>query len=116
MIILSALVSVSYNKIKTKKLKFDDPETSAYVLSTELVPLSLSFLESDRLLCTLVYLQSLKTYFIKVAAKTIENLLNDDVGLQYICNTYDRFARIVISLVYFIDYLIIKLRVKLLID
>ena len=75
-------------------LKTDDPDVINFLLSTEIIPLSLRIMETGSELS--------KT----VATFVLQKILLDDEGLNYICTTYDRFcavtsvlAKVVASLV-----------------
>jgi len=87
-------------------VKMDDSEVINFLLSTEIIPLCLRIMEAgselsktvrqvsrgawreayclaDRVLTTIVVLQ--------VATFIVQKILLDDVGLSYICATYERF-------------------------
>lgn len=61
-------------------VKNDSPEVINFLLSTEIVPLCLRIMESGNELS--------KT----VAIFIVQKILLDDVGLLYICQTYERFS------------------------
>jgi len=60
-------------------VKVDDPEVISFLLQTEIIPLCLRIMESGSELS--------KT----VATFVIQKILLDDVGLNYICQTAERF-------------------------
>lgn len=60
-------------------VKMDDPDVINFLLSTEIIPLCLRIMETGSELS--------KT----VATFIVQKILLDDVGLQYICATYERF-------------------------
>ncbi|BHF64557.1 Cell differentiation protein RCD1 [Sparganum proliferum] len=62
--------------------KTDEPEAINFLLSSEIIPLCLLIMESGSELS--------KT----VATFIMQKLLQDDVGLAYICQTYERFAHV----------------------
>lgn len=63
-------------------VKNDTPEVIAFLLTTEIIPLCLKIMESSTELS--------KT----VAIFIIQKILLDDNGLNYICQTYDRFMAV----------------------
>lgn len=63
-------------------VKTDEPEVIAFLLGSEIIPLCLVIMESGSELS--------KT----VATFIMQKLLLDDVGLAYICQTYERFAHV----------------------
>lgn len=60
-------------------VKNDQPEVISFLLSTEIIPLCLRIMESASELS--------KT----VAIFIIQKILMDEMGLNYICQTYERF-------------------------
>jgi len=60
-------------------VKMDDPDVINFLLSTEIIPLCLRIMETGSELS--------KT----VATFIVQKILLDDIGLQYICATYERF-------------------------
>merc|ERR1712194_312744 len=60
-------------------VKVDDTEVISFLLSTEIIPLCLRIMETGSELS--------KT----VATFIVQKILQDDMGLQYICATADRF-------------------------
>jgi len=60
-------------------VKMDDPEVITFLLSTEIIPLCLRIMETGSELS--------KT----VATFILQKILLDDMGLNYICATYERF-------------------------
>ncbi|TNN16507.1 CCR4-NOT transcription complex subunit 9 [Schistosoma japonicum] len=63
-------------------VKTDEPEVIAFLLGSEIIPLCLVIMESGSELS--------KT----VATFIMQKLLLDEVGLAYICQTYERFAHV----------------------
>lgn len=63
-------------------VKTDEPEVIAFLLGSEIIPLCLGIMESGTELS--------KT----VATFIMQKLLLDDVGLAYICQTYERFVHV----------------------
>ncbi|CAL8069774.1 unnamed protein product [Calicophoron daubneyi] len=63
-------------------VKTDEPEVITFLLGSEIIPLCLVIMESGSELS--------KT----VATFIMQKLLLDDVGLAYICQTYERFAHV----------------------
>lgn len=64
-------------------VKNDNSDVIAFLLTTEIIPLCLRIMESGNELC--------KTVAIFIVQKT----LLDDLGLNYICQTYERFYTVV---------------------
>jgi len=65
----------------------DEQEVITFLLTTEIVPLCLSIMDSGSELS--------KT----VATFIIQKILLDESGLSYICQTYERFSHVAITLV-----------------
>lgn len=63
-------------------VKADDPEVISFLLSTEIIPLSLRIMEMGAALS--------KT----VATFIVQKILLDDEGLNYICQSYERFLAV----------------------
>jgi len=63
-------------------VKTDDSEVINFLLSTEIIPLCLRIMETGSELS--------KT----VATFIVQKILLDDLGLQYICSTYERFVAV----------------------
>jgi CCR4-NOT transcription complex subunit 9 len=63
-------------------VKMDDPEVINFLLQTEIIPLCLRIMDNGSELS--------KT----VATFIIQKILLDDVGLNYICATYERFSTV----------------------
>ncbi|UYV69458.1 RQCD1, partial [Cordylochernes scorpioides] len=68
-------------------VKNDEPEVISFLLTTEIIPLSLRIMETGSELS--------KT----VATFIMQKILLDEMGLSYICQTYDRFAHVAMVLV-----------------
>lgn len=64
-------------------VKLDNPEVMAFLITTEIIPLCLRIMEDGNELC--------KTVAIFIVQKT----LMDATGLEYICQTYERFLAVV---------------------
>lgn len=65
----------------------DEQEVITFLLTTEIIPLCLRIMESGSELS--------KT----VATFILQKILLDDSGLNYICQTYDRFSHVAMILV-----------------
>lgn len=63
-------------------VKMDDPEVISFLLQTEIIPLCLRIMDNG--------LELSKT----VATFIIQKILLDDMGLNYICATYERFSTV----------------------
>jgi len=63
-------------------VKMDDPEVISFLLQTEIIPLCLRIMDNGSELS--------KT----VATFIIQKILLDDMGLNYICATYERFSTV----------------------
>ena len=63
-------------------VKTDDSDVITFLLSTEIIPLCLRIMEAGSELS--------KT----VATFIVQKILLDDLGLQYICSTYERFFHV----------------------
>ncbi|CAH8875149.1 unnamed protein product [Trichobilharzia szidati] len=63
-------------------VKTDEPEVIAFLLGSEIIPLCLVIMESGSELSR------------TVATFIMQKLLLDEVGLAYICQTYERFAHV----------------------
>lgn len=68
-------------------VKTDEQEVITFLLTTEIVPLCLTIMDSGSELS--------KT----VATFIIQKILLDESGLSYICQTYERFSHVAITLV-----------------
>lgn len=67
-------------------VKTDEPEVINFLLTTEIIPLCLRIMENGSELS--------KT----VATFILQKILLDDTGLNYICQTYDRFSHVALIL------------------
>jgi len=67
-------------------VKTDEQEVINFLLTTEIIPLCLKIMESGSELS--------KT----VATFILQKILLDETGLQYICQTYDRFSHVAMIL------------------
>jgi CCR4-NOT transcription complex subunit 9 len=67
-------------------VKTDDPEVVSFLLTTEIIPLSLRIMELGSELS--------KT----VATFIVQKILLDDTGLQHVCQTYERFSHVALVL------------------
>lgn len=67
-------------------VKTDDPDVVAFLLTTEIIPLSLRIMEVGSELS--------KT----VATFIVQKILLDDNGLQHVCQTYERFSHVALIL------------------
>lgn len=72
----------------------DEQEVITFLLTTEIIPLCLRIMESGSELS--------KT----VATFILQKILLDDSGLNYICQTYDRFSHVAMILVSVIIFLV----------
>ncbi len=63
-------------------VKTDEQDVITFLLSTEIIPLCLKIMEYGTELS--------KT----VATFILQKILTDDTGLQYICQTYERFSHV----------------------
>ena len=79
-------------------LQQDDSQVVEFLLSTEIIPLSLRIMESGSDLSRTVRRCSIDatTFDLQrnrsqVATFIVQKILVDDNGLQYICATFDRF-------------------------
>jgi CCR4-NOT transcription complex subunit 9 len=68
-------------------VKTDETEVITFLLTTEIIPLCLRIMEMGSELS--------KT----VATFIVQKILLDDLGLQYICQTYERFSHVALILV-----------------
>lgn len=68
-------------------LQTDESEVVNFLLTTEIIPLCLRIMETGSDLS--------KT----VATFIVQKILLDDLGLQYICQTYERFSHVALILV-----------------
>jgi CCR4-NOT transcription complex subunit 9 len=68
------------------KLQNDEQDVINFLLTTEIIPLCLRIMESGNELS--------KT----VATFILQKILLDDSGLNYICQTYDRFSHVAMIL------------------
>jgi CCR4-NOT transcription complex subunit 9 len=68
-------------------VKTDDADVVAFLLTTEIIPLSLRIMEVGSELS--------KT----VATFIVQKILLDDNGLQHVCQTYERFSHVALILV-----------------
>ena len=68
-------------------MKHDEEEVIKFLLSTEIIPLSLRIMEHGSELS--------KT----VATFILQKILTDDTGLNYVCQTYERFSHVAMVLV-----------------
>lgn len=78
------LVSGSQGKFTTHSfyMQMDDSEVISFLLQTEIIPLCLRIMDNGSELS--------KT----VATFIIQKILLDDMGLNYICATYERFSTV----------------------
>jgi len=67
-------------------VKTDETEVITFLLTTEIIPLCLRIMETG--------LELSKT----VATFIVQKILLDDLGLQYICQTYERFSHVALIL------------------
>lgn len=67
-------------------MKTDETEVITFLLTTEIIPLCLRIMETGSELS--------KT----VATFIVQKILLDDLGLQYICQTYERFSHVALIL------------------
>ena len=67
-------------------MKNDDVDVIKYLLTTEIIPLSLRIMENGSELS--------KT----VATFILQKILTNDIGLSYICQTYERFSQVAMIL------------------
>jgi CCR4-NOT transcription complex subunit 9 len=67
-------------------VKTDETEVINFLLTTEIIPLSLRIMQSGSELS--------KT----VATFILQKILADDCGLNYICQTFDRFSHVAMVL------------------
>jgi CCR4-NOT transcription complex subunit 9 len=67
-------------------VKTDETEVITFLLTTEIIPLCLRIMETGSELS--------KT----VATFIVQKILLDDLGLQYICQTYERFSHVALIL------------------
>ena len=72
---------------RTRSRQTDESEVVTFLLSTEIIPLCLRIMETGSDLS--------KT----VATFIVQKILLDDLGLQYICQTYERFSHVALILV-----------------
>ncbi|RYR28179.1 hypothetical protein Ahy_B01g052296 isoform A [Arachis hypogaea] len=73
-------------------VKVDDTEVISFLLSTEIIPLCLRTMEmGSELSKTVKFLAFTNGYIINVATFIVQKILLDDVGLDYICTTAERF-------------------------
>ncbi|KAL6538440.1 CCR4-NOT transcription complex subunit 9 [Orobanche gracilis] len=70
-------------------VKVDDTEVISFLLSTEIIPLCLRTMEMGSELSKTV--EFLRNLFFWVATFIVQKILLDDVGLEYICTTAERF-------------------------
>ena len=81
--VIGALVKVSPHGGGADQEQNDNSEVINFLLSTEIIPLCLRIMETGSELS--------KT----VAIFIVQKILSDDLGLQYICQTYERFYAVV---------------------
>eukprot|EP00050_Salpingoeca_kvevrii_P007487 m.296591 g.296591 ORF g.296591 m.296591 type:complete len:328 (+) comp13424_c0_seq1:96-1079(+) len=67
-------------------VKTDEPEVVTFLLTTEIIPLCLRIMETGSELSR------------TVATFIVQKILVDDMGLQYICHTYERFSHVALIL------------------
>lgn len=67
-------------------VKTDEPDVVTFLLTTEIIPLCLRIMESGSELSR------------TVATFIVQKILLDDTGLQYICQTYERFSHVALIL------------------
>ena len=83
-------------------VKNDNAEVIGFLITTEIIPLCLRIMESGNELC--------KTVAIFIVQKT----LLDDTGLNYICQTYERFYAVVTVLNHMTQQLVEQPSIRLL--
>lgn len=85
--VIGALVKVCVFLSASLMLQTDESEVVNFLLTTEIIPLCLRIMETGSDLS--------KT----VATFIVQKILLDDLGLQYICQTYERFSHVALILV-----------------
>lgn len=83
--VIGALVKVQ--TVASLTVQTDESEVVTFLLTTEIIPLCLRIMETGSDLS--------KT----VATFIVQKILLDDLGLQYICQTYERFSHVALILV-----------------
>jgi CCR4-NOT transcription complex subunit 9 len=103
-------------------VKSDSPPTIEFLLSTEIIPLCLRIMETGSELSKTVAIFILQkvppplvcfSFPFLVVGADLEVLL-DDVGLQYICGTYERFQAVASVLANMVSVLVEQQAVRLL--
>jgi CCR4-NOT transcription complex subunit 9 len=94
-------------------VKTDEKDVIKFLLSTEIIPLCLRIMEQGTELSRTVATFILQVFLInpnpKMAKFPFQKVLLDDIGLSYVCQTYERFSHVAMVLVSFCGFLIEKL-------
>lgn len=84
-------------------MQTDEPSVIQFLLSTEIIPLALRIMENGSELSKTVHQKfhsnSLHNFsLLQVATFILQKILQDDAGLAYICQTYERFSHVAMVL------------------